>query len=94
LDEAVEPSGEDAFQASAEVAVGLALGGSSGFVFSGFRMASEAGDSDGVQGPVEVAVTHPAEPVPGALSAAGLQGGDAGQAGEGGFVADASVMTS
>jgi hypothetical protein len=78
LDEAVEPSGEDSFKAAADVAVGFALGGASGFIFSGFRVAAESGDGDGVQGAVEVAVAHAAEPVPGALAAAGLKRRDAG----------------
>src|SRR5881409_1263574 len=39
LDEAIEASGEDALQAAADVAVGLALGGTSGFIFAGFRVA-------------------------------------------------------
>ena len=92
LDEAVEPAGEGALEASADVAVGLALGGASGFVVAGFGVAAEPGDRDGVQGAVEVSVAHSAEPVPGALAAAGFERRDAGEGCECGFVADASAV--
>ncbi len=41
LDAAVEPSGEDALEAAADVAVGLALGGAFGFVGPGFFVAAQ-----------------------------------------------------
>ena len=63
-----------------------------GFVGAGFGVAAHPGDRDGVQGAVEVAVAAAVEPVPGPLSAAGLQRGDAGEGGEGGFVADPAAV--
>ena len=55
-------------------------------------MAAHPGDGDGVQGAVEAAVAAAVEAVAGALTAAGFQRGDAGEGGEGGFVADASAV--
>ena len=92
LDAAVEPSSERAFEAAADVAVGLAFGAASCFVVAGFVMAAEPGDRNGVQGAVEVSVAHSAEPVSGALSAAGFEWGDAGESSERCFVANASAM--
>ena len=92
LDAAVEPSGEGALEAAADVAMGLALGGAFGFVGAGFVVAAQSGDRDRVQGAVEVSVAGTAESVSGALAAAGLERGDAGQGGECGFVADPAAV--
>jgi pyridoxal biosynthesis lyase PdxS len=77
LNEAVEAAGKNALQTPANVAVGLAFGAASCFVVAGIFMAAEPGDRNGVQGAVEVSVAHSAEPVPGALAAAGFEWGDA-----------------
>ena len=53
--------------------------------FSSVRICSHVGR-------VEASVAHSAEPVPGALAAAGFEWGDAGERGERCFVADASAM--
>jgi hypothetical protein len=92
LNEAVETAGKNALQTPANVAVGLAFGAASCFVVAGIFMAAEPGDRNGVQGAVEVSVAHSAEPVPGALAAAGFEWGDAGESGERCFVANASAM--
>jgi hypothetical protein len=92
LNEAVETAGKNALQTPANVAVGLAFGAASCFVVAGIFMAAEPGDRNGVQGAVEVSVAHSAEPVPGALAAAGFEWGDAGERGERCFVANASAM--
>src|SRR3954453_16739036 len=55
-------------------------------------MAAEAGDRDRMQGTVQAAVTGSAQSMPGALPAAGLKGCDAGEGGEGGFVADPAAV--
>ena len=92
LDAAVEPSGEGAFEAAADVSVRLALGGAFGFVGAGFVVAAQSGDRDRVQGAVEVSVAGAAESVAGALAAAGLERSDAGQGGECGFAADPAAV--
>ena len=78
MDAAVEPSCEGAFEGSADVAVGLSLCGSLGFVGAGLWVAAQAGYRHGVQGAVEVTVAAAVEPVSGSLAAAGLERGDAG----------------
>src|SRR5262245_24403393 len=55
-------------------------------------MASEPGDGDGVQRPVEVAVAATVETMKAALSAAGLEGRCARERGERGRVADSSAV--
>jgi hypothetical protein len=57
LHDAVEVAGEGALEAAADVAVGLALEGAPGFVCPGFGVAPDAGDRDGVQGPVQCPVS-------------------------------------
>ena len=79
LDAAVEPSGEGAFEAAADVSMRFALGGAFGFVGPGFVVAAESGNRDRVQGAVEVPVAGTAETVSGPLAAAGLQRSDASQ---------------
>jgi hypothetical protein len=88
LDSAIEPAGEGAFETASDVAMGLALGGASGFVGAGFVVAPQAGDRHGMEGAVEVTIAGPVESVAGALTAAGLERGDAGKRGKGGFVAN------
>ena len=72
--------------------MGLAFGAASDLVGAGLGVASHPGDRDGVQGAVQRSVAAAVEAVPRALAAAGLDRGDAGQGGERGFVADASVV--
>ena len=57
MDSAVEASCEGAFEGSAYVAVGLALGGALDLVGTGLRVAAQPGDGDGVQRAIEVAIT-------------------------------------
>jgi hypothetical protein len=77
--DAVEVPGEGALEAAADVAMGLALQGATGFVGPGLGVASDAGDRDGVQCPVQGAVAAAVKAVTGALAAAGFQGRDSGQ---------------
>lgn len=74
--------------------MGLALGAASGLVGTGLWVASHPGDGDGVQCPVQRAVTAAVQPMPGALTAACLQRSDSGQGGERCLVADASMVRS
>ena len=56
------------FEAAADLAAGFAFGEASGGVGLGFGVAAEAGQGDGVQRPVELAVAATVEPVPGGLA--------------------------
>jgi hypothetical protein len=58
LDAAVEPSGEGAFEAAADVSMRLALGGAFGFAGPGFVVAAHSGNRDRVESPVEVSVVR------------------------------------
>src|SRR5215216_6485888 len=79
LDAAVEPSGEGALEATADVSTRLALGDAFVFVGPGFVVAAQSGNRDRVQGAVEVPVAGTAESVSGPLAAAGLEGSDTSQ---------------
>jgi hypothetical protein len=70
---------QGALDAAANVAVGLALEGALGFVCPGSGVASDAGDRDGVQRPVQGAVAAAVEAVPGALTSTVFQACDSGQ---------------
>src|SRR5215831_16049575 len=84
----VEVAGEVALDASADFAVGFALGAASFDVGQGLGVAPHPGHGDLVQGSVELTVTEAVEPVP--VGAAGGHGNwrGAGQHGEGCLVAD------
>jgi hypothetical protein len=56
-------AGDDPFEASPGLAGGLAAGGAAGEVGAGIRVHAGAGQGDGVQGPVELAVAGSAEAV-------------------------------
>jgi hypothetical protein len=92
LDEAVETAGKNALQTPANVAVGFAFGAASCFVVAGIFMAAEPGDRDGVESTIEVPVASAAQPVPGALAAAGLERGDPSQRCECSFAADTAAV--
>ena len=72
----VEPSDAGAFEAAADVAVGLASRGAGGMVVAGLGVAAQPGDGNGVQRAVEVSVAVAVEPMAYALAAAGLEWGD------------------
>ena len=72
--------------------MGLALGGPLHLVGDGFGMASQTGDGDSVQGPVQGAVATAVETVAGTLAAARFDGRDASQRGERCLAADPPVM--
>ena len=55
--------GDDRFKAPPGLAGGLAVGGAAGEVGAGIRVHAGAGQGDGVQGPVELAVAGSAEAV-------------------------------
>jgi hypothetical protein len=87
---AVEVAGEVALDAAADFPVGLAFGTAVLDVGDGRWVAAHAGDGDGVDGAVELAVAEAVEPV-----AVGAAGGDrdgrgAGEHAEGGFAVNAS----
>ena len=88
--DAIKVPGKRAFEAPADVPMGLALKGSAGFVGPGFCVASDARDRDRVQGSIECPVAAAVEAVPCALAAAGFQGCDSGQRGECRFASDPS----
>jgi hypothetical protein len=83
---------------SAEVALEQAGGVAAGFAFGdlacdvglGGWVVLAAVQDDGVEGAVELAVATAAESVADGLAAVGWEWGDAGEAGEGGFGADAA----
>jgi hypothetical protein len=88
LDAAVEPSGECALEAAADVSMRLALGDAFGFVGPGFVVAAQSGNRDSVESTIEVPVAGAAQAVSGPLAAAGLKRGHTSQRGERGFAAD------
>jgi hypothetical protein len=79
LDAAVEPSGEGALEAAADVSMRLALGEAFGFVGAGFVVAAQSGNRHCVESPIEVPVAGAAQSVSGPLAAAGLERGDTSQ---------------
>src|SRR5436190_16218230 len=92
LHDAVEVAGEGALEAAGGVACALALGDASRDVVARRRVVLAAVKDHGVQGAVELAVAAAAEAVPDRLAARGRQRGDAGEAVEGGFGADAIAV--
>src|SRR6201996_306136 len=84
----VEFAVEVALEAAADFFGGAAVGLPAGDVVAGGLVGAGAGDDDGVQGPVELAVPAAAEPVPDGPPGGGGDGGDAGELGEGGLGAD------
>ena len=89
LEESVDLAGDVAFWAALGFSGGFALGGSFGDVGLGFGVVAGSGECDGVEGSVELAVAVAVETVSGVLSGGRFDGCDAGEAGEGGFVAAA-----
>src|SRR5579862_955101 len=88
----VEVAGEVAFEAADGFACGLAFAGSAGDVVAGGLVDAAAVDQDGVEGLVELAVAAAVEAVAVVQSARGGDRGGAGEACEGGFVAEAAVV--
>ena len=74
------------------VAAAFALGDPFGDVVLGGRIVLATMQDDGVERAVQLSVAATAEPMPGRLAAGGGDRRDAGEAGEGGFGADASPM--
>jgi len=85
-------AGEVALEQSGGVAAALALGDPFGDVVLGRRIVLAAVKDDGVEGAIELVVAAAAEPLPCRLATGGGDGRHAGEAGEGGFGADASPM--
>ena len=90
LEEAVDLAGDVAFEAALGFSGGFALGGSFGDVGLGVWAVAAAGDGDGVQRAVELAVAAAVEAVAGVLRGGRFEWGDAGEAGECCFVAAAA----
>ena len=90
LEEAVDLAGDVAFEAALGFSGGFAFGGSFGDVGLGVWAVAAAGDGDGVQRAVELAVAAAVEAVAGVLPRGRFEWGDAGEAGEGCFVAAAA----
>ena len=67
-----------AFEAASGFSWGFALGGSFGDVGLGLGTVASAGDGNGVERSVELAVTAAVEAVTGVLAGGGLEGRDAG----------------
>ena len=67
LEEAVEVAGDVPFEAASGFSGGFSLADAFGYVGPGFGAVPSAGDSDGVDGAVELAVAVAAEPVAGLL---------------------------
>ena len=70
----------------------LAFCGSSGLVADRLGVASQAGDGDSVEGPVEIAVAAPVESVAAALAAARFERCDSCQGGERCFVSYSAAV--
>ena len=68
FEEAEEPSGDVAFEASFDLSGGAALGEATGNVGLGFGVEPHSGDDDGVKGPVELPVSASVEAVSDGLS--------------------------
>jgi hypothetical protein len=85
LDAAVEPSGEGALEAAADVSMRLDLGEAFGFV-AGFVVAAQSGHRHCVESTIEVPVAGAAQSVSGVPAAAGLERGDTSQRGECGLL--------
>ena len=85
-------AGEVALEEAGGVAVAFAFGDAAGDVVLGGGVVVAAVEDDGVEGAVELAVAAAAESVSGRLAAGGGDRRDAGESGEGGFGADASVV--
>ena len=83
---AVELAGDVALEDAADVAVGFAFGAAAGEVGMGAGAAAHPGERDGVQGVVEVPVAAAVEAVADGFAAAGGDGVDAGEGGEGGLL--------
>jgi hypothetical protein len=79
---AEEFAGDVSLEAAADLGVGLALGAAFGDVGVGARADQPAGQSDVVQGAVELAVAAAVEAVPAGSAAGGRDRADAGQRGE------------
>ena len=87
LEESVEVAGDVSFEEAAGFAGGFPLGGSFGDVGAGFVTGPGAGDGDGVDCLVELAVAASVEAVSGPLPGGGFEGCYTGEASERGFVA-------
>jgi hypothetical protein len=81
-----------ALEDAPDVAVGTSFGAAAGDVVAGAGAAAPAGEHDGVQRTVEGTIAAAVEPVSGGASTAGREWADAGERGEGGFAAAASVV--
>lgn len=68
FEEFVDAAGEVSFEAAADFATGLTFGLASSGVGTGFWVAGEPGQGDGVQGAVELTVAAAVEPVTGGLA--------------------------
>ena len=85
-------AGEIALEQPSGVAAALAFGDPLRDVVLGRRVMLAAVKDDGVEGAIELVVAAAAEPLPCRLATGGGDGRHAGEAGEGGFGADASPM--
>jgi hypothetical protein len=78
-------AGEVALEEAGRVAAALALADSAGDVVAGAWVVLAPVEDDGVECPVELAVTSAAEPVACGEAARGGERRDPGESGEGGF---------
>ena len=91
LEEAPDPSCDEAFEASCGFSFGLAFAGASCHVVVGFRAAALACDGNEVERPVELAITTTVQPMPVLVLAGGdLNGSGAAESGVCGFAAAAA----
>ena len=84
----IDPSGEVALEAAADLLVGAAFGAASFDVGAGGGVAAHAGDDGHVQGSVQPPVTATVETVSGGVSGRGGDGVDTGERRERGLGAE------
>lgn len=70
---------EGSFETASTIAMRLTFEGSAGFVGAALRMASQPGDRDGVQCPIQRTVCASVETMPTSLPATGREWSDTGE---------------